>query len=420
MITHNKNQFKDLQRLILALGLMLIIYMAALAVMMNKELLVDEYTHYHQIINFRDKNFYVLEDLTTIPGYHLVMAVVSLAINHDSIRFFRVVNGFFGIASSVIFLSLFKEINHHISVERLIQYSLLPILFPFHFLIYTDTLSLLLVLSGIYLALEKRFNLSGFVLFLSLLVRQNNIIWLFLAFIIYCLDFCANKLRANKSRSLSQSNFLGGGLVFILGIISFGVFVYINRGVALGDKLMHPGNELNPGNIFFFLFLYFFLFLPSILKMLFDLSNKRKIGKSTYLYLLGLLVSLYLIYMFKFDVVHPYNVEWQDYFLRNKLLGFMVSSPLSKTLYFIPMGLSVIHIYQRSISSPQLLLLFCLIAIFLMPSSLIEQRYYIIPFSLLIATFPVENRSIEIITCILYLALSSIFVFLINSGRFFL
>lgn len=415
MAIHIKTQTKDFRRFILASGLLLIIYMAALAAMMGSSLLADEKFHYLQIMIFRDKNLYILENLTTIPGYHWIIAMISLATGQDSIVFFRAINGLFGIASSILFLGLLKKINHHISIEKFIQYSLLPISFPYHFLVYTDTLSLFLVISGIYLALEKRFNLSGFVLFLGLLIRQNNIIWLCLGFIIYCLDF-----YANKSQLLSRPTFLRGGMAFISGIVFFGLFVYINRGVALGDKSMHPGSELSLGNIFFFLFLYFFLFLPSITKMMFDLSNKRKTNNVKYLYLLGVFFSLYLIYIFKFDVIHPYNVQWQDYFLRNKPLSFMVSSPLSKTLYFIPIGLSAIHVYQRSISSPKLLLLFFLIAIFLMPSSLIEQRYFIIPFSLLIATFPAENRSIEIITCILYLILSFIFISLISSGQFFL
>lgn len=415
MATHIKTQLKDSRRIILAAGLLLVIYMTALVAMMDSGLLADENFHYLQITIFRDKNFYILENLTTIPGFHLIMTVASLATDQDSIMFFRAINGLFGIASSVVFLGLFKKIHRQISIEKFIQYSLLPISFPYHFLVYTDSLSLLLVILGVYLALEKRFNLSGFVLFLSLLVRQNNIIWLFLAFIIYCLDF-----YSNNSKSPSWSNFLRGGLAFISTSAFFGLFVYVNRGIAIGDKSMHPGSELSLGNIFFFLFLYFFLFLPSIIKMLLNLSNKIETSKTTYLYLLGLFISLYVIYLFTFDVSHPYNVQWQDYFLRNKLLNLIVSSPLSKTLYFIPMGLAAIHIYQKSISSPQLLLLFFLIAIFLMPSSLIEQRYYIIPFSLIIAAFPVENRSIEIVTCILYLVLSFVFVSLISSGRFFL
>jgi len=107
--------------------------------------------------------------------------------------------------------------------------------------------------------------LAGLIGIASIIVRQNNIIWLFFIFIlIYALE-------NNSFNKYSLKAHLKKSWIFLLGFLAFLIFAILNKGIAIGDKESHPLASLHFSNIYFMLFLFFFLFLPL------NLSNLKKI-----------------------------------------------------------------------------------------------------------------------------------------------
>jgi alpha-1,2-glucosyltransferase len=222
----------------------------------NAELFGDEKVHYPQIKKFINKDFTLHPKITTIPGYHAILALFAYIFNVSSIASTRLLSLIFSIASIPIFFLLSLKICKESSVIKTLQYCFFPILFPFFFLLYTDMPSLLMILISFYFLLNQKYKLAGIMGILSLFIRQNNIVWL--AFMCVFIHF--EKYNFEFSVKIFQKS-IRDYWIFIIGFILFIIFLIINKGVAIGEKLMHPSFLFRTGNIFFMMFLFFFLFL---------------------------------------------------------------------------------------------------------------------------------------------------------------
>lgn len=202
--------------------------------------------------------------------------------------------------------------------------------------------------------------------------------------------------------------------IFIIGFIIFIIFVIINKGFAIGDKVMHPAFSFHLSNIFFMLFLFFFLFLPL------NISNFPKviqlIKKNKKIILL--IIIIFTIYMFTFVNNHPYNTQWTSKFLRNWLLTYFTSTILLKILFFLPIAYSVLSISLIKLHKKSFYLIYPFAILYLLPSWLIEQRYYLIPFTLLILFRKKESKLVEYSLIIIYIVLSLI-LFCVTERRIF-
>ena len=392
--------------------LFLVILLAStLAFLLIKDVnvLCDELTHYYQIRAFANGNFRQLPALTTIPGYHLFFAYLSKPFGQLSIPLTRFLSMIFSLLSVLLFFFISKNINPDSNLTRTMQYYFFPILFPFFFLIYTDVFSIFLILLSLYLVFKQRFYLSAIAGILSIFVRQNNVIWLFLILLLI--------YHHNYKFSISFSGlkiFLKHCWLYILGIIGFFIFVILNKGFAVGDVSHHPAFSFHLGNVFFMLFLFFFLFLPlniaNFNKIIGFIKQRKKI--------LFLIIPFFIIYIFTFVIDHEYNhIEG---FLRNFILLFFTSNFYLKVVFFIVVTYSILSLSVTKLYQKSLYLLYPLTFLYLIPSWLIEQRYYLIPFTLFMLFREKKSNLVEYSSIIIYIIFSAIFFWAIANRYFFL
>lgn len=370
----------------------------------------DEKVHYKQIETYINGHSDLHVALTTIPGYHSTIATIAEIFSLSSIQSIRLITFIFSLLLVIVFYLLLKKIHKDLPISKFFLLCFFPILFPFFFLIYTDIFSLVLILSSFYLLLNKKYITSGILGILSILVRQTNIIWLlfFCAYVFY--EKYGFRFTKNKLISLAKDCW-----VFILGFISFFIFLIINKGVAIGDKAMHPPFTFQLENIFFLLFLFFFLFLPLNIANFKKIYQSIKKNKGIILFVL----LTFLVFIITFRVNHPLNTNNFGY-LRNNLLLYIDSALYLKILFFIPVAYSIFSISVIKLKEKVHYLLYPFTLLSLIPCWLIEQRYYLIPFILFIVFSKKNSILIEIPTIFIYIVVSVIFIIGMRYGFFYI
>jgi alpha-1,2-glucosyltransferase len=388
-----------------------VVLFTALFLIRNTPLKVDERDHYPQIISYVNGDFskpYVISTLTT---YHALVAAISKITGIASISFFRTINLFFALIAIIIFGFTCFQLNNKTSILNILQFSFFPLIFPYFFLIYTDVLSLLMVLCAFLFFTRKKYQWCGIFSIFACLVRQDNIVWLSFFLVMSYIDRFGFKLKIKDA-----SNHLIKYWSFSAGIVLFILFVIINKGIAIGDKSMHPAFSFHSGNIYFLLFIFFILFIPL------HLANYKKIialFKRHKLIIAGI-TFFYFLFLFSFSNDHPFNYQWGNYFLRNKLLIFFNASVINKTVFFILITYSILSLCVTEFKHKKFYLLYVFTFLFLIPSWLIEQRYYFIPLSLFLLFKKEEKKSVEISTTVLFVAASGFLFLMIRGNRYFL
>lgn len=391
--------------------------------------IVDENHHHKQIADVLIGDFAVNEKLTTVPGYHYFVAGFAYLFKAESLNSIRLISLIVGSLTVPIFYLITKEIlkycrseqseeslvpskmtrltrrvkiapgNDMSIIQKTLQFAFLPILFPYFFLNYTDSFSVLVVLTGFLFLFKKNYNLAAVFGILSIFVRQNNVIWLgFMFLYIYLTEF-GWKINLKTIEKLINKTWL-----YLAGFVGFLVFAYLNGGVAVGDKTMHePGIYF--GNIYFSLFLFFLIFLPL------NIVNLPKIASFTKKHWWKVLLvtgTAFAFYMLKFENDHPYNQV--DSFLRNAVLLEAMKNDWRKALFFVPIIYSVLSLCVTELKQKSFYLLYPLAFIFLTPSWLIEQRYYLIPFTLFLLFKKSGSKLEENITIGYFMILAGVFL----------
>ncbi|WP_375591687.1 hypothetical protein [Chitiniphilus eburneus] len=372
--------------------------------------MADEGIHLNQIERIYSGDFSVHPALTTIPGYHWLMALLTMPFDHIGVVLVRRLNAFLALGTVTILMMLTYQVRKAVCASRLTQLVFLPIALPFYFLIYTDSLSLMLILLCLSLGLSQRLFLAAVVGTLSIGVRQNNIVWLaMMPFLIYA-------TQGGKWKWPPLKQFLWRCWPFSICAAAFLTFYIINGGVAMGDQWAHPAFRFYCGNFFFLLLVYAALFFPGIIARL----------PQTWAYVRSqpalpqLLALLFAVYLFGFNNTHPYNQIYAEYFLRNAVLMEMVSSIWIKVLFFIPLLLALTDFVARCQGRPAWAVIGVFTVLAVLPAWLIEQRYYIIPFVLMVLYREEETPKIESLTSFYYVLLGVIFTYGMLTHRFFM
>lgn len=349
---------------------------------------VDEETHAWIISSFFRGDYIVLNHLTVIPGYHFFSSLFLSLFNQDTIELKRLFNVITGIAAIVIFY--LTERNYaKASSNRIksLQFAFVPLIMPFFFLIYTDPLALLFVILANYFFHKKKYQLSGTSLIFSMLVRQSNVIWIFyfMSLSVFESDFKLKKIKEEWKNYLLE--FIEKNLTNLLGLILFFIFMFINGGIALGDKAQHPSFTLSSGNLYLTGFLLVFLNLPyaisqskSIAKLISEIF-KNKLQAVVFLSI----VTASAIHFFNFfKLSHPYNNPQSYYWIiRNIFLEQILNNNLYKIGFFIIMIYAILMLWDLVKERKQEALAFIFFSVLALSSFwLIEVRYAIIPLAL--------------------------------------
>lgn len=370
----------------------------------------DEGFHAPQIHTFMRGSDAVSPHLTTLPIYHAIMAGLLTAVGADSVAEARLMS-FLGSAAGIwFFYLLVRRVHPEERHLRTAQFVFLPILFPLHFLIYTDAWALALVILAVERALADRPWQSAAAISAAILMRQPNIVWAGFIWMILVEPSLRQPAQALKSDWPRHT------LPSVLVFLGFCAFVFFNGGIAIGDRRHHE-LCLNLANIWFFGLCFFLLFLPDCVKAL-VLAWNRMAGRPalTLLAATGILTG----YLLTYHATHPYNQPPLWFYLRNRLLHATSRIFPIKLLAFLPvmaglLGFLLAPMGQRRF---KLLVPLTLLSIGVMP--LIEQRYYLVPMSL----FLVFRRSTpllwEKINTAFYITASFLLLYGTSRGKFFL
>jgi alpha-1,2-glucosyltransferase len=319
----------------------------------------------------------------------------------------RLVNTVIGALSVLAFFLAVRAGGSEQPLARTLQYAFLPILIPYHFLVYADSISLLANLATLALVLRSGFAAAGAVGSLAILVRQTNVLWLVLVCVVAALD----DEEWRPARSPLRA-YLGRVWPALLGLAGFALFVLWNGGVAVGGRGAFAAAP-RTGNVFLFLALYFVLFLPLNLA-----TVRRRQERLADPALALLLIAAYVAFLATFRVDHPFN-RFEGY-LRNEMLSVVASSVFAQGAFFALAAGGIVSLYLAPLRRYSLYALYPLVLLSLLPLRLIEHRYGLAGLVLLLAARREESPFAEAAQVAFSMLLSAVVLYGLTQGRFML
>jgi alpha-1,2-glucosyltransferase len=362
-----------------ALAAALLALLTAFFAFLDNDLRWDETAHFRQMELFVRREWTMEPSVTTLPGYHALLALGVWLIDTARVPSVRLIQFEIALGTTVAFILLARRREAGHAAVKTLQVVFLPILFPLFFMFYTDLASLGFVLLTALAASAGLYPAAGVLGLASCLVRQNNIVWVALIF--------AQRYVADHGwrRPARLSSLLRYAPVLLSAAAIVGWLV-ANRGqVAVGDVKAHPLGTPHPGNVFFMLFVAGVLFLP--LWWGYRSETWARLRRPV---TWAILAGTFALFWYTFAADHPYNRETN--FLRNQILIWATATSTHKLLFFLPIAVACVSLPSARLS-PGGWLVYPATVAFLLPSWLIEQRYYLIPLVLLLADRePIDSR----------------------------
>lgn len=372
---------------------------------------VDEIHNYTQIEIFFNGDFRMNPPMTMIPGYHLFLSVFAVLFNNISYPFLRFLNVIISSISVLVFYLISRELDNKNSYIKTLQFAFLPAIFSFVFLIYTESLSILLILLSFLFLIKKNYVLSGLIASIDILVRQNNIVWL--AFLLVYLFLQEFSYKINFKNVI---DFLQKAWSFFFGVGIFLIFLFLNKGAAIGDSGNHP-IALHAGNVFYLIVLSSILFLPIFVSKFKEVQNFIK-SKKVIVFLVSLLVFLLYIFTFKND--HQYNQGFPSFYIRNNILELMDYNIFSKLVFSIPIIYFVLSLFTIKSVNKKMWIIYVFSVLFLIPSWLVDSRYGILPMVFFGLFRCQESEKVEKSVLWLFIAIDLVLLYGLASERYFL
>jgi alpha-1,2-glucosyltransferase len=367
----------------------------------------DEIHHYRQIRGFCDGDYTPNPRVTTIPGYHVVSALAGRLMGDCSLQRMRLVTTAIGLLSVAAFFAAVRAAGSQAGVARTLQYFFLPVLLPYHFFVYADSISLLANLVTLALLLRGRFLLAGVAGSLAILVRQTNVVWLALVCLGAWMDDPGVRAGARPFGA-----WLRRAWTSLLGLAAFAAFVAWNRGVAVGGRGAFAAG-VHTGNLFLFLALYFVMFLPA---NLWAVHRRARLFKKALPWFLVAAASV--VYLATFRVDHPFNKF--EGFLRNEMLSAVATSALWKLGFFAVAAGGLLSLYATRLRRPWLSLVYPLALATLLPLRLIEHRYGLAAFVALLVVREDDPPVVEAAGVAVAVLLSGVLIHGLAQGRWLL
>jgi alpha-1,2-glucosyltransferase len=334
--------------------------------------LSDEVHHYRQIQMFLNGRWAVVDSLTTLPTYHALLAGLAHVIGASSLDALRLLT----LLASAGAIAVVREIARTVSPQdadlRTLQVLFLPILFPMLFLVYTDVLSLFSVGAAVLACLRRSFLVAGFLATAAVAVRQSNVVWLAMVWGMCALEIGGADVSWRFARRLLAATWSFG-----LGALGLAAFVLWNGGVALGDRGMHPSFTVHFENVYFVLVLFFLLYVPVCLERAeaaFALLRRP--------WVLAGVSLLLLLFLFAYEIDHPYNQPAYDGFVHNRLLHALDATPAARAVFVAAAAMSALSLATVPLRRSSFLAFYPAAVVSLLPVWLVEQRYYLVPFAL--------------------------------------
>lgn len=389
------------------------LFVAALLAMRHRGVYTDELDHYAQIQLFLRGELRVLTFyLTTIPGYHAIVAAILRIAGGDSLDAARLVNAAFSLIAVAGFHALRRALWPGTETLATAQLLVLPILVPLFFLVYTDVLALALLAWATFATISSRHWLAAALLVVLVSVRQNEIVWA--GFL--CALAAWPLVRARGVRAWREAASLV--LPYCVPVAAFLAFWAWNGSISLSHQqsALHPDVSLHAGNLFFAVFIAGLLLPFHAIAGLGDFATR--VRRRPWLAVVPLVVFAAFWWGFRAD--NPYNTAFPNYYVRNGFLIALGAEPLVRAAAGAVVALAACGLAYTRLKPAAAYWLYPIAAFSLAASWLVEQRYALVPLVLWLAFREHRGRAIEWATWALWLALA-VFVFHgIIALRFFL
>lgn len=342
--------------------------------------------------------------ITTPPGLYVASVAILKALKlPGNVFYLRLVNAGFGLGILQVSRAICAE--DPFGDERAMLIALLPNLFIFYGLFYTDAGSVFLVLLAHWALKRKRRFLFLVASAASLGFRQTNIIWTAL----FCVaDFICDKvdgdLRILWQRKREFTKEFG---VALLLLSVFGFAVYSNGGsIVLGDK----GSHVSSIHLAQFVYCTTFIFSLTVPLCIGQLSKAVR-SSSNLLCLLLFTLACFASVRYG-TIVHRYlvadNRHWTNFIWRRILskeqLRFALVPLHSLGLFLIALAL------QQHRGLLWTLGYFCTCGMVLIPSPLIEPRYFILPAVFFLLNVPISSRKMVLVQIFIFISVNAFIV----------
>jgi DIE2/ALG10 family protein len=389
------------------------LFVAALLAMRHRGVYTDELNHYAQIQVFLRGEFRIFTlYLTTIPGYHAIVAAILKITGGESLDAARLVNAAFALTAVAGFYALRRKLWPGTETLATAQLLVLPILVPLFFLVYTDVLALALLLWATFATIASRHWLAAALLVVLISVRQNEIVWAGLL----CALVAWPLVREQGARAWREA--LPLVLPYCVPVAAFLAFWAWNGSISLSHEqaALHPDVSLHAGNLFFALFIAGVLLPFHAIAGLGDFAARMR----QHPWLVAIPLVVFAAFWWGLHTDNPYNTAFPNYYVRNALLIAIRTEPLVRAAVGAVVALAACGLAFTRLKPAAAYWLYPIAAFSLAASWLVEQRYTLVPLVLWLAFREHRGRAIEWATWALWLVLA-VFVFHgIIALRFFL
>lgn len=391
---------------------------------------MDEPFHYGQTVSYCIGNYYEYDGkITTPPGLYVIfVAFYKLNIFNCNVSSMRLLCFLFSIAQFICtsyLLCLLDDHNGNETNERKrcqeigfnsIVINTFPISLFYSVFYYTDIVALFFITCCYILNLKKKYLLSSMILLIATTIRQNNVIFnMFLIGVSIINEYKESGRKEIKNKYKSPKNpssesflnifmdvlkfffnnwmfLLKSCSFYILNIILFVVFVVINKGVVLGDRENHKSTLHIMQFMYFNVFISILMF-PHVITILKTEVSKMKTSSFKFGSITAISIAMMGIIIKRCTVVHPFLLAdnrhitfyiWRYFFMKNKALRFCYSPVYIFSIYS---NIKIVynsfenkknHVYYQTWWIGYFISIFSL----LVPSPLLELRYFIVPYFL--------------------------------------
>ncbi|TPX48709.1 dolichyl-P-Glc:Glc2Man9GlcNAc2-PP-dolichol alpha-1,2-glucosyltransferase [Synchytrium endobioticum] len=377
---------------------------------------MDEKFHIPQALKYCHGRLFDYDPkLTTPPGLY----ITSLALIYPfsrilpisqlcTVKVLRSINIIYGIGTHVVTYCIHQHL-HPASRSRawdVLAVSLFPVSFFFNFLYYTDSGSTFFVLVAYWCLLKRRYSASALVGLLAFSFRQSNILWVALmAWVALVqvikehaslaqksmLDWHLRHVVAQRSFRQYINNLLVLGITniasittqlwpYLVALLLFGAYVGWNGGIVLGDKANHTPS-LNVPQVFYYAAFLAFFTCPIILCSV----DVKRLSSAKNLFRFATFLPLSTWIIARYTVSHPFLLSDNRHFSFYVWRYLFRAHPYIRYALVPAYWLSLWSVTSVLCDSQPLLFVVgynLSVTITLVPSPLLEFRYFIIPYIL--------------------------------------
>ncbi|KAH1241823.1 Dol-P-Glc:Glc(2)Man(9)GlcNAc(2)-PP-Dol alpha-1,2-glucosyltransferase [Glycine max] len=342
------------------------------------------------------------------PGFYWVEAASFSDLCSAAIL--RSINGVLAVVCSVILYDIVTHLNPTLNDRKAMLHAVVLSLYPLHwfftFLYYTDVASVTAVLAMYLASLKKHYWFSALIGAFAVIIRQTNIIWVVFVACSGIINISVTHAKHHTKTAESDVS-IQHGLAYSTGTNTEGFNLRRRRIVKSRDTVEHSSSSSHASSSFssgakeahavtphFAQMLYFSLVsvlaqapMHFTITQAVDLFQMFRKSRPLLYFQMFLALVVGLLSVHFFSVAHPYlladNRHYPFYLWRKVIMAHWPIKYLLVPVY-ICSWLSMIHMLGKFRSKIWVLAYFLATAAVLVPTPLIEFRYYTIPFYFLV------------------------------------